>query len=307
MNGVLVAFAIIAVLIGAGYCAARFTMIAVDQGAMLNRIAFYLFSPALVFSVLAKTSVENIFSSVIVVVLLAGLGTALLFVLASRLFFPRNLADTTLGVTGSIYLNSNNIGLPVSLYVLGDLTYFAPLLMLQIVLLLPVILGTLESAQGKSTSVKRMVFSTLLNPLILASVLGFLVSFNHISLPHVVTQPLSTMGGAAVPLLLFAYGVSLRGQTVFHAAGDRAVSITATTMKILVMPGLALALGATVFQLQPHELFAAVVLACLPTAQNIYTYASVYRSQVLAIRDVVFTTTILSLPVMFLVAAAMAA
>lgn len=307
MNGVLLAFAIIAVLIGAGYCAARFALIAVDQGPMINRIAFYIFSPALLFSVLAKTSVENIFSPVILVVLLASLGTALLFVLASRLFFPRNLSDTTLGATGSIYLNSNNIGLPVSLYVIGDLTYFAPLLMLQIVLFLPVILGTLESAQGKSTPVRRMVFSTLLNPLILASVLGFLVALNHISLPRVVIQPLATMGAAAVPLLLFAYGVSLRGQTVFHIAGDRQVSITATAMKILVMPGLALVIGATLFRLQPHELFAAVVLACLPTAQNIYTYASVYKSEVLAIRDVVFTTTIVSLPVMFLVAAAMAA
>ncbi len=307
MNGVLVAFAIIGTLIGVGYFAARFGLIAVDQGPTLNRIAFYIFSPALLFSVLATTSVENIFSPVIVVVLIAGLVTAVLFVVLSRLFFPRNLSDTTVGLTSSIYLNSNNIGLPVSLFVIGDIAYFAPLLMVQIVFFLPVILGVLESAKGKATSVKKILLGTLLNPLILASVLGFLVSLNHITLPEIVVQPLTTMGGAAVPLLLFAYGVSLRAQKIFHVEGDRPVSLTAILLKTLVMPVLAFALGQFVFHLPPHELFAAVILACLPTAQNIYTYASVYKSEVFATRDVVFTTTIVSLPLMFVVASLMAA
>lgn len=307
MSGVLVAFAIIGTLIGVGYFAARFGMITVDQGPTLNRISFYIFSPALLFSVLAKTSVENIFSPVIVVVLVSSIATALAFVVISRVFFPRNLSDTTIGVTASIYLNSNNIGLPISLFVIGDLTYFAPLLMLQIVFYLPVILGILESAKGKATSVKKILFGTLLNPLIVASVLGFLVSLNHIALPNIVLEPLSTMGAAAVPLLLFAYGISLRGQKIFHIEGDRAVSITATTLKMLVMPAIAFVVGLYVFHLPTHQLFAAVILACLPTAQNIYTYASVYKSEVFATRDVVFTTTIVSLPLMFFVAALMAA
>jgi malonate transporter len=307
VSGVLVAFAIIGALIGVGYFAARFGLIAVDQAPTLNRMSFYIFSPALLFSVLAKTSVENTFSPVILVVLFSSVGTAALFVLASRLFFARNVSDTTMGVASSIYLNSNNIGLPVSLFVIGDLTYFAPLLLLQIVFFLPVILGILEVAKGKATSVRKILVGTLLNPLILASVVGFLVSLNNITLPDAVLQPLETMGGAAVPLLLFAYGVSLRGQKVFHASGDRPVSLTATVLKALVMPALALVLGQTLFHLPPHQLFAAVILACLPTAQNMYTYASVYKAEAFAVRDVVFTTTIVSLPLMFFVAAFMAA
>jgi hypothetical protein len=33
--------------------------------------------------------------------------------------------------------------------------------------------------------------------------------------------------GAAAPLLLFAYGISLRGQKVFHVNGDRLASLAA--------------------------------------------------------------------------------
>ena len=307
MNGVLIAFAVIGALIGVGYFSARFGLIPVHQGPTLNRIAFYVFSPALLFSVLATTSVENIFSPVIVVVVISSGATALAFILVSRIFFRRSLSDTTIGAPSSIYLNSNNIGLPISLFVIGDLTYFAPLLMVQIVYFLPVVLGILESAKGEKTSIKKVFLGAFLNPLILASIVGFLVSLNHVVLPEIVLQPLSTMGAAAVPLLLFAYGISLRGQKIFHVEGDRAVSVTATILKAVIMPVIALLVGMFVFHLPAHQLFAAVILACLPTAQNIYTYASVYKTEVYAVRDVVFTTTIVSLPLMFFVAAIMAA
>jgi predicted permease len=307
VSGVLVAFAVIGLLIGVGYLAARVGLIAVDQGPALNRISFYIFSPALLFSVLAQTSVENIFSSVIIVVLISSLATAALFVLLSRMFFRRSLSDTTIGAAASTYLNSNNIGLPISLFVIGDLTYFAPLLILQLVFFMPVVLAILESATSKVTSVRKVLLGALLNPLILASGLGYLVSLNHVVLPEIVIQPLATLGAAAVPLLLFAYGISLRGQRVFHADGDRPVSIAAAILKSLAMPIIAFVVGSTVFHLPPHQLFAAVILTSLPTAQNMYTYATVYKSEVFAVRDVVFTTTIVSLPLMFFIAAIMAA
>ena len=307
MNGVLVAFAVIGVLIGAGYFSARFGLVAVAQGPTLNRIAFYIFGPALLFSALATTSVEHIFSPVIVVVLLSSIATAVLFIVLSRLFFRRTLSETTIGVAASIYANSNNIGLPISLFVIGDVTYFAPLLMLQIVLFLPIIMGVLESGKHGPTSMRKVMLGTFLNPLIVASVVGFLVSLNHVVLPEIVIQPLTTMGGAAVPVLLFAYGISLRGQKVFHPDGDRPVSIVATVLKALVMPAIAFTVGSWVFHLPPHQLFAAVILTSLPTAQNIYTYASVYKVEAFAVRDVIFTTTIVSLPLMFFVAAIMAA
>ena len=307
MNGVAVAFAVIGLLIGAGYLSARLGLISVNHGPTINRVAFYVFSPPLLFTALVNTSVEYVFSDVIVVVVISSLATALVFVILSRLFFPRGLADTTMGAASSIYLNSNNIGLPISVYVIGDVTYYAPLLIMQIVLFLPVLLAILEAARGRKARVSKIVISTLLNPLIVASALGFLVSISGLALPEIVLEPLSTMGSAAVPLLLFAYGMSLRGQKIFHADGDRPVSLTAIILKILVMPTLAIMIGVWVFHLPAHQLFAAVVLACLPTAQNMYTHAAVFRTETFAVRDVVFTTTIMSLPLMFLVATLLAA
>jgi predicted permease len=115
------------------------------------------------------------------------------------------------------------------------------------------------------------------------------------------------LGAATVPVLLFSYGVSLFGQALFHTDGDRSLSITAIALKAVFMPALAFVLARFALGLSNHEVFAAVILACLPTAQNIFTYASVYKTEVYAVRDVVFITTIVSLPVMFLIAALLSA
>lgn len=303
MIGVVVAFATIGLSILAGYIATRLKLVNQEQGKLLNRLTFYVFSPALLFAVLAKTSVETIFSPVLLVLLLSAVSIALIFVIASRLFFKRTLAETTIGATASIYVNSNNIGLPVSLFVLGDMTYFAPVVVLQLVLFTPLVLGLLEVAKRKHTSVWRALLQAMLNPLIVASLLGIAFPLLNVPIPDVLFEPVSMMGGAAVPLLLFAYGVSLRGQRIFHSDGDRVFSITSIALKTVWMPVLAYLISEFVFHLSPHEVFAAVILAALPTAQNMFTYASVYNAKIFAIRDVVFTTTLASLPVMFIITA----
>ena len=307
MGGVLVAFAIIGVAIGVGYLSARFRLVTVEQGPVLNRVAFYIFSPALLFSVLARTSAEKLISPVLFVVVASSLVTAVAFFAVSRLFFRRGVAATTLGVTSSTYLNSNNIGLPVSVFVIGDINYFAPLLMLQLVVFLPVILVVLQMSTHKGSSLIKTLRSTILNPLIVATVLGLVVSLLGLTVPDFILQPMETLGAAAVPVLLFSYGVSLFGQRVFHRHGDRPVSITAIILKSAFMPAVAYVLAEFVLRLSAHQVFAAVILACLPTAQNIFTYASVYKTEVYAVRDVVFFTTMLSLPIMFILAALLSA
>lgn len=302
MTGVLIAFAIISVAILAGYISVRVGLVKVEQGPLLNRLSFYVFSPALLFSVLAKTSVETILSPVLIVLTITAGAVALVFVLLSRLFFRRDMPATTIGATASVYLNSNNIGLPVSLFVLGDLAYFAPVVVLQLVIFLPIILGMLEVAK-RNTSVAKSLLGALINPLVVGSLLGFFVALSGLPVPDVIFEPLNMLGGAAVPLLLFAYGVSLRGQKIMHRDGDRAFSSTAIALKSVVMPVAAYALSAFVFHLSPHEIYAATILASLPTAQNIFTYATVYESKTYAVRDVIFVTTIASLPIMFVIAA----
>jgi predicted permease len=72
-------------------------------------------------------------------------------------------------------------------------------------------------------------------------------------------------------------------------------------LKLLGQPLIAAGLGAGL-GLRGHELFAVVVMAALPTAQNIFTYSLRYGRAVYLTRDTIFVTTLASAPVILVAA-----
>ena len=75
----------------------------------------------------------------------------------------------------------------------------------------------------------------------------------------------------------------------------------ASALKLVAMPAVAL-LVASLFGLPDEQIFIVVVLAALPTAQNVFNFAQRYGVGEILSRDVVFISTIGCLPVLFAVA-----
>jgi predicted permease len=65
-------------------------------------------------------------------------------------------------------------------------------------------------------------------------------------------------------------------------------------LKIAAMPLIVWALGRFVFGLEGQHLLASVIMAALPTAQNVFLFASPYGRGVTMARDVILCTTVLS-------------
>ncbi|MDR3068598.1 MAG: AEC family transporter [Cellulomonas sp.] len=95
------------------------------------------------------------------------------------------------------------------------------------------------------------------------------------SVPEVVAAPLDEIGAAAVPLVLMAFGMSLHGNRPLAAGSPRRAILVASGLKVVVMPAVAYLL-ALALRLPEHLLFAVVVTAALPTAQNMNNYAARY-------------------------------
>lgn len=301
MWGVLHGFAVILGIIGAGYLASRFGVVKGEQRLVLNRVAFYVATPALLFSVLGRSDPAVVVSPVIMVTGLAAVVVAGIYVALSRLWFPRDLASTTLGATSSGYVNSNNLGLPVAMYILGDAAYVAPLLLLQVVVFSPLILALLETTRGNQRGAAVALGRAARNPIIIASALGLAVALLDLRVPEIVLDPITMLGDASIPMVLLSFGISLHGQRALQPGTGRAAVLVATGIKVLVMPVLTWAM-CVVFQLSAHETFVATTIAALPTAQNVYNYAATYRRAEVQVRDTVVLTTFASLPVIALVA-----
>ena len=306
MAGVLTGFGIIAFVILVGYLAGRFRVGGPTAPYVLNRIAFFVTNPALLFVTLAHADLKVVFSTQLVVAAVAALAAAGLFLVLSRLFFRRPAAETTIGTLGSGYVNGNNNGLPVAVYVLGSASYVAPVLLLQLIVFAPIALTVLDITSRGTVSVRSILTQPVRNPMIIASLLGILVDVLHIPIPVAVYQPFELIGGAAVPLVLMAFGMSLHGSRPLQAGHGRAEIAAAVAIKSVGMPLIAFAVARYAFGLEGHTLFAAVALAALPTAQNVYNFAARYERGMPVARDIVLLTTLFAVPVLLVIAALLA-
>jgi Predicted permeases len=306
VGGVLIGFGIIAFVILVGYVAARLGIGGDSAPYVLNRVAFYVTNPALLFTVLSKADLRVVFSAHVVVAAIGAIGAAAIYVVASRLFFRRPAAETTIGALGAGYVNANNIGLPVAVYVLGSASFVAPVLLLQLIVFAPVALTVLDVTSRGAVSLRSILTGPVRNPMIIASLAGLVVDVTGLHLPAALFQPFALLGGAAVPLVLMAFGMSLRGSRPLRAGRGRAEIVLASVLKSVGMPLISYLAGRFVFGLGGHDLFAVVALGALPTAQNVYNFASTYgRGEALA-RDTVLLTTVLAIPVLIVIAALLA-
>lgn len=306
MGGVVIGFAIIAFVIAVGYGAGRAGIGGPQAPFVLNRIAFFVTNPALLFVTLAKADLHVVFSTQVVVSAVAAIASAGLFVLLSRLFFRRGAAEITIGALGAGYVNANNIGLPVAVYVLGSASFVAPVLLLQLIVFAPIALTVLDVTSRGSVSVRSILTQPVRNPMIIASLLGILLDVSGLKLPDAVFQPFVLLGGAAVPLVLMAFGMSLHGSRPLRADNGRVEILTAAVIKAAVMPVIAFLVAWLGFGMHGQPLFAAVALAALPTAQNVYNFAARYERGVAVARDIVLLTTLLAVPALLLIAALLA-
>lgn len=302
MGGVLVGFSIIGCVILVGYIVERFGVAGPGAGRVLNRMAFFVATPALLFTILSTADVNVLFSSFLLTVLCSVAVGVLLYVGLSRLLFRTPVAETVLGAGSATYINANNIGLPVAVYVLGSAHYVAPVLLLQLLVLAPIILAVLDASTGSSVSVRSILTQPLRNPMIIASVVGIVIALLGVSVPTPILAPLEIIGGAAIPMVLLSFGMSLHGQRMLKAGSGRKQVAVATVIKVAVMPLIAYLFGRFVFDLDRGELFAVVMVCALPTAQNIFNFASRYNRALVTTRDTVLLTTLASIPALLLIA-----
>ncbi len=307
MPGVLEGFATIGAVIAVGFVLAHVGVLDTTAQLVLSRLAFFVASPALMVTVVGSSDVAHVLSRSLVASACGVLAAALLYGVAAWRLWHRELGDTVVGMLCSCYVNAGNLGLPIAAYVLGDAALIAPTLLMQLLVLQPLALAVLDSTRpGFRFSWATLLRRPFTNPLTVGSLLGVLLAVTGASLPAVVDDPLRLVGGMAVPAMLIAYGVSLRLGPLPGAGPGLAEIGWIATLKLGVQPLVAAGVGAFALGLSGTALLAVAVTSALPTAQNIFVHATRYDRAVLVARDSIFVTTLLSVPVLFLIVALLA-
>ncbi|MFJ4687628.1 AEC family transporter [Streptomyces sp. NPDC091377] len=304
MQGVLSGFAVIAVVIVVGYLIDVRGHLGEQGREVLTKLAFHVASPALLFTTLAAADLSVIFSSRLLVTALSTLAVAGVFV-AVAVVRRWGVGRTTIGALCASYVNAGNLGIPIAVYVLGDASLVAPVLLFQLVGVTPVALTILDltSAGGTKRPWWQLMLTPLRNPIAVGSLAGVAVSATGVEVPGPVLDPLVLIGNMSVPAVLLAFGISLRGSTLPLRNTERTPVLLAVALKSFVQPALAWALAAGVFGLRGASLLDVVVTSALPAAQNLFTYAGRYRVGETLARESILLSTVLSVPVLVVVAA----
>jgi malonate transporter and related proteins len=262
----------------------------------LAEVSFFVATPALMLVTISQVRLDGAAAANVLASGASLLLAASVYAVVARVLWRRPGAEVLIGSLSSSYVNAGNLGVAVAAYVVGDTAVVVPTLLVQLLVVQPLSLAVLDRRSGRAEGSVAIATRVVTNPLTAASVAGLLLAVTDVSLPAPIDEPVRLVAGLAIPAMLLAYGAALRLSPPVGRAGHRREVVTATLLKLAVMPAVALLLG-VLFGLDGPVLLGVVITAGLPTAQNIFLHATRYRVGEDVARETILVTTLCCLPV----------
>lgn len=338
MVAVLTGLAVFAVVVAVGWALVRFGAVPAGSDTVLTLVCFHAATPALLVTTIAGADLAAVISRETATGLAAEVAGVLTAGCVHRVILRRSVAESTIGALASGYVNAANLGIPVLIVLLGEATAIAPILLLQLLVITPAAFAILDWSTRQTGSRLDLWTAPLRNPLLIGVLTGLAINLARWDLDAwmggIVEGSLSALGALAVTVMLLSLGMSMAASsprvtsrlTISRAArlhpgkesaapppqaregepddvGERgAVLWVSVGWKLVVVPLMAVLLGLAL-GLRGAALLAPVTTAALPSAQNVFMYATRYGAAKPLARDCVLITTVGFIPVVLLAAA----
>lgn len=300
-------FAVVAAVVLVGWVLGRRGTLGGDAQRVLARLVYAVGTPALLVRTLSTTDVTAVLGRPLVVTAAAAITCAAVSLLLSRLR-RRTVEEGVVAAFSASYVNAVNLGLPIAVFVLGNGAIVAPALLFQIVVLAPLGVGVLDArrhrAERSSSAADqdddggglwaRTLLRLARNPLVLGAAVGLVLGLLRLPPPEPLSSVLDLLAGTAVPCALLAFGISLSAGPGPQWADPDAW--TAVALKLALSPLVAWLVGGPLLGLGGDALLAVVLVAALPTAQNVFVYATRFGAAERLARDSVLISTLMSVP-----------
>lgn len=246
-----------------------------------NQLNMQVFVPAIIFAALSSKSFEIEHYGVLAMgAFIVVLGSGLLGWPLAKLL---GVHHKTL-IPPLMFCNSGNMGLPLAILAFGESALPAAVMMFFVSNLSHYSVGTwLLNPRVRFNSLWK-------DPVILASVLGILVSLLHLEVWSPLHFAIKMTGDVSVPLLLFSLGVRLTSADF----SDLKLGVLAGAARPLI--GLLLAaLCLWVLPLPPEQAAMLVVFASLPPAVLNFVFAETYGQEPQRVASIVMIGNLMSL------------
>ncbi len=256
----------------------------------VNRVVYFVLSPCLVyFSVLTlefdpATTGRSILFAALNMLIIGGAA----FLLVQRWKYQGGLASAF--VITTILLNNGNYGLPLNLFAFGETGFAYALVLFMFNAMIGGAISIYLAIRGQDGGLAALR-RTVVQPIILAMILGVFSRFTHIAPTGSLLDMIDMTGRAAIPVFLLVLGMSL-AQTNVRANLRPVLRLTA--LRMVVSPVLALIIAFLV-GLSGVAYSVAVMQASMPTAVNSIVITSEFDAAPDFTAGAVLMTTLASL------------
>lgn len=286
----------------AGFMLIRYHLIDSSAVDMLNRLIYYAAFPALLFSFLARTSIDRIWQASFINAWLLSLAAIYCFTfLVSRLFWGTDRTAATVRALNCSCGNTAWMGIPLLVNAYGQDGVLLAILATTAIMtvLLSLTIAYLELAHDSiapGRALTSVAYSLARNPLILAVTLG-VISSAFLDLPRPVIACGELLGSAAVPCSLLAIGMYIAGRPLRQSADG---VMGPVIIKLVAHPLVTWVIVRWIIPLEPTSASAAILLAALPTATSCFVVAKNFDILVTETSTTIGLSTALSgIPIVF--------
>jgi malonate transporter and related proteins len=263
----------------------------------LIHFAYNVAMPALLIVTIAQEPAHSLINWRFLIAF--GGGSLLCFILVFGIMSiqgSRSLASRTMRGMAASMTNTGFVALPVLQAIYGPravlpaaiATVFVAVVMFPLAVIL-LELGQ-RDAHGSRTPAMVTAKHVVLNPMVISTLIGMLLSISGLRMPGPVTAYFGILADALTPCALFAIGLGLSIDGLRANLGQASLL---SAVKLVIMPliayGLSVSLG-----LDPLYTIAAVICAAVPTAKTVYILAGEYHCEEMMVASIVSTTTLVS-------------
>ena len=281
-----------------GYGTRRLGWIRREEIFAINKIAFRIFLPCLLYYNVYCSDLSGSFDPLLMAYAVGGVLLTFGLSLGYTLLTEKLPERRGVMIQGMFRSNYVIMGIPVATALLGadQLGTVSILIAVVVPLFNMLSVVVLEVFRGQKPKPLHILGQIAKNPLVIGSVLGILTLAAGIRLPHILERTIQNVSAIASPLQLFLLGA------FFQFSGlktYRRELVTVSAAKLIVSPGLFLGLGA-LLGFRGVAFVSLIGIFASPTAVNSFTMAQQMGGDAELAGDIVVTTSAVSILTMFL-------
>lgn len=267
-------------LIGLGFFCGKMVKQPESGLAWMQFFLIYVALPCLFFRLIADKPLDQLANWTFIVATTFSTACAFLLSFTAGWRHTKDLPQSVMqGVAGS-YSNIGYMGPPLILAAIGPaasapvvlIFVFDNLFLFSVVPLLMSVAG-LERL-SLSATIRRIVWRVLTHPFNVATAIGITASYLHLEVPGPINQMVTWLSGSAAPCALFLLGVTVALRPLGRIPGEVPALVF---IKLILHPLLVWVVLSVIGDFGQTWTYAAMIMAALPPALNIFVISTQYN------------------------------